>query len=62
MVIGDQREAAASAEATPKAFASRQARQGESSKGARAETGVVVLNDAMISEFFESRPTALSDE
>jgi hypothetical protein len=31
-------------------------------KGAKAETGVVVLNDAMISEFFESRPTALSDE
>jgi hypothetical protein len=31
-------------------------------KGAKAETGVVVLNDAMISEFFESRPTVLSDE
>ena len=47
-----------------KATASREAtaRQGESLKGARAETGVVVLNDAMISEFFESRPTALSDE
>jgi hypothetical protein len=31
-------------------------------KGAKAETGVVVLNDAMISEFFGSRPTVLSDE
>jgi hypothetical protein len=27
-----------------------------------AETGVVVLNDDMISAFFESRPTVLSDE
>jgi hypothetical protein len=31
-------------------------------KGAKAETGVVVLNDAMISAFFESRPTVLSDD
>src|SRR6266480_5436096 len=31
-------------------------------KGAKAETGVVVLNDGMISEFFESRPTVLSDD
>ncbi len=31
-------------------------------KGAKAETGVVVLNDAMISDFFESRPTVLSDD
>ena len=31
-------------------------------RGARAETGVVVLNDGMISDFFESRPTVLSDE
>jgi hypothetical protein len=31
-------------------------------KGAKAETGVVVLNDAMIFEFFESRPTVLSDD
>jgi len=31
-------------------------------KGAKAETGEVVLNDAMISEFFESRPTVLSDD
>src|SRR5439155_13984662 len=44
------------------AFGPATARQGESLKGARAETGVVVLNDAMISEFFESPPTALSDE
>ena len=31
-------------------------------KGAKAETGVVVLNDHMISDFFESRPTLLSDD
>jgi len=31
-------------------------------RGAKAETGVVVLNDDMISDFFESRPTVLSDE
>jgi len=31
-------------------------------KSAKAETGVVVLNDAMIFEFFESRPTVLSDD
>jgi hypothetical protein len=31
-------------------------------KGAKTETGVVVLNDAMISEFFESRPNDLSDD
>jgi hypothetical protein len=31
-------------------------------RGAKAETGVVVLNDAMITEFFESQPTKLSDE
>jgi len=31
-------------------------------KGAKAETGVIVLNDGMISEFFESRPTVLSDD
>jgi hypothetical protein len=31
-------------------------------KGAKAETGVVVLNDAMMSEFFESRPTVLADD
>ncbi len=35
---------------------------GWSLKGAKAETGVVVLNDAMITEFFESQPTMLSDE
>jgi hypothetical protein len=31
-------------------------------KGAKAETGVVVLNDGMISEFFEARPTVLSND
>jgi hypothetical protein len=31
-------------------------------KAAKAETGVAVLNDAMISEFFESRPAVLSDD
>ena len=31
-------------------------------KGAKAETGVVVLNDGMITEFFESRPTVLPDD
>lgn len=30
-------------------------------RGARAETGVIVLNDEMISEFFESRPVVLLD-
>jgi nuclease-like protein len=31
-------------------------------RGAKAETGLVVLNDAMITEFFESRPIMLSNE
>jgi hypothetical protein len=31
-------------------------------KGAKAETGVVVLNDGMITEFFENRRRLLSDE
>jgi hypothetical protein len=31
-------------------------------RGAKAETGVIVLNDGMISEFFESQPKLLSDE
>ncbi len=31
-------------------------------KSAKAETGVVLLNDDMISNFFESRPTVLPDD
>ncbi len=31
-------------------------------RGAKAETGVVVLNDDMVSDFFESRRTVLLDE
>lgn len=35
---------------------------GWSLKSAKAETGVVVLNDGMITEFFESRPSVFSDD
>lgn len=31
-------------------------------KSAKAETGVVVLNDATVSDFFEGRPSVLSDD
>jgi hypothetical protein len=66
------RQAAASAVSVAKILQDRMRRDfdvtpvlifpGWTLKGAKAETGVVVLNDGMITEFFGSRPTVLSDD